>query len=944
MASIMKKWFQLMLIVPGFFFAAACTSVNGTDEGSSQSSTDNPTDSETSTVTIFEDEDDEFTSSEKSTEISGTNLVSNSLTISKFIFESNGSLKMEKVFSGDPANTKFKFEIVTDAYHLIEYKSKSAIVPPISGGSKKGFGIVINSVTSLAAEIFELISHDAKGSTLISSSTLDFGALNKIALVVAKTQKRGRETSSIDLAEIAVRFIEQNMKSLNVFNKNGIDNAAIAKNNAESMKLALNVDRVSEKLSSGSYSSWDVGDEVSHSSNMPNIDNIDITLEVFKAPLESESENQFLVEYIVAKEVQKIRGKGFSSETVLAAEDSLWEQASELDSAEIVATAQDDKTDNAFSKLATELGETTTETEINSAVTPAEVASPQISIPNIVGAIFPNNDLYIGSETLTFTLTFSENVVVIGTPTVDIQIGDLSEELSYDLGSGSSALVFKMDITSNMNAYGGVSTGSSLNLNGGSISSSDGVAANLAISAQSLPDVQITNSFSLQLGASSAADGGANSNKELCSSIAVDSLGNTHCFGNTNGATVNTGGGDTDILIQKMDSNGKLVRSIQLGASYGNTAGADTCNDVTVDSDDNLYCAGTTNADLGEGNGGGFDAVVFKMNPAGEIVWLTQFGDTTKKGGQNNTLADECYGVAVDDLGNVYCAGSTMSSMGEANAGGRDAFVMKLDTNGDLVWLTQVGVTTGAGGAGGSDDCNDVVVDDSYNVFCAGSTTGNLAETNGGNADPFIIKLNSSGVLQWKKQLGTTTVFNNDTSGGSSSGTEYCESVALDSSNNIYCGGSTDSSLAEANGGSTDMFVWKINTSGVSQWVTQIGDTSESVASAASAADDCMSLAVDASDNIFCAGKTAGDWGDTNGGSDDFAVLKLDSSGAVLDTIQIGANAGDLGDASGGEATYGMHIDSKDNLYIAGTTNGSFAESNGGSNDILLIKLTAGDQ
>ena len=57
---------------------------------------------------------------------------------------------------------------------------------------------------------------------------------------------------------------------------------------------------------------------------------------------------------------------------------------------------------------------------------------------------------------------------MIGTPTVDIQIGDLSEELSYDLGSGSSALVFKMDITSNMNAYGGVSTGSSLNLNGGS--------------------------------------------------------------------------------------------------------------------------------------------------------------------------------------------------------------------------------------------------------------------------------------------------------------------------------------------------------------------------------------------------------------------------------------------------------------------------------------------
>ena len=53
--------------------------------------------------------------------------------------------------------------------------------------------------------------------------------------------------------------------------------------------------------------------------------------------------------------------------------------------------------------------------------------------------------------------------------------------------------------------------------------------------------------------------------------------------------------------------------------------------------------------------------------------------------------------------------------------------------------------------------CNSVALDDSGNIYCAGYTEGALGEANGGGADAFIMKLDSSGGLQWVKQLGGTT-------------------------------------------------------------------------------------------------------------------------------------------------------------------------------------------
>lgn len=66
------------------------------------------------------------------------------------------------------------------------------------------------------------------------------------------------------------------------------------------------------------------------------------------------------------------------------------------------------------------------------------------------------------------------------------------------------------------------------------------------------------------------------------------------------------------------------------------------------------------------------------------VDWIRQLG----------TSADEInYGVSVDGMGNVFISGYTEGDLGGTNAGGRDAFVSKYDTNGNLDWTKQLGTS-----------------------------------------------------------------------------------------------------------------------------------------------------------------------------------------------------------------------------------------------------------
>ena len=383
---------------------------------------------------------------------------------------------------------------------------------------------------------------------------------------------------------------------------------------------------------------------------------------------------------------------------------------------------------------------------------------------------------------------------------------------------------------------------------------------------------------------------------------------------------------------------------VQLGgittANGGNNSGEDYCYSVAVDNSGNSYCAGYTTGALGEANGGGNDAFVMKLNASGVLQWVTQLGGTTTANGGSNSGNDRCNSVALDDSGNVYCAGYTEGALGEANGGGADAFIMKLNSSGALQWVTQLGgaTTVNGGDSSGYERCNSVALDDSGNIYCAGYTYGALGEASGGDADAFIMKLDSSGALQWVRQLGGTTI----ASGGDNSGDDFCNSVALDDSGNIYCAGETTGALGESNGGDYDVFVMKLNSSGDLQWVRQLGGTTIASGGNNSGYDTCNSVALDDSENIYCAGYTDGAMGEAfGGGLYDVFVMKLNSSGDLQWVTQLGGTtATSGGDNSGEDVCNSVAVDDSENIYCAGYTSGALGEANGGSDkDVFVMKL-----
>ena len=453
--------------------------------------------------------------------------------------------------------------------------------------------------------------------------------------------------------------------------------------------------------------------------------------------------------------------------------------------------------------------------------------------------------------------------------------------------------------------------------------------------------------FVVQLGGVTTASGGDSSGEDYCYSVAVDNSGNSYCAGLTNGALGEANGGGPDAFVMKLNSSGNLQWVTQLGdttlgVAGGDNSGSDGCYSIALDNSGNSYCAGSTNGFLGEASGGDRDAFIMKLNSSGDVQWVTQLGGTTTANGGDNSGDERCYSVALDDSGNIYCAGYTSGALGEAHGGGNtDAFIMKLNSSGDLEWVTQLGGTTTANGGSnsGSDRCNSVALDDSGNVYCAGYTTGALGEANGGGNDAFVMKLNSSGDLEWVTQLGGTTA----TSGGDNSSNDYCKSVAVDDSGSIYCAGYTEGALGEANGGGEDAFVMKLSSSGALQWVTQLGGTTLGFAGGDNSGSDyCESVALDDSGNIYCAGSTYGALGEANGGEADTFIMKLNSSGAIQWVTQLGGTtATSGGDTSGEDSCNSVAVDNSGNSYCAGYTYGALGEANGGDEDAFIMKLTS---
>ncbi len=368
--------------------------------------------------------------------------------------------------------------------------------------------------------------------------------------------------------------------------------------------------------------------------------------------------------------------------------------------------------------------------------------------------------------------------------------------------------------------------------------------------------------------------------------VSADGLGNVYMSGLTRGDLQGTNAGERDALLTKYNASGTLLWTNQFG-----TSSYDIGNAVSADGLGNIYISGVTGGNLGGPLVGYGDAFISKFDDSGTLLWTRQLG---------TTQWDTSYGMAADGLGNIYISGYTWGSLEGTNAGYGDAFVSKYDDSGTLLWTRQPGsnlydisndVTADSAGnvyiAGvtstgpsnfadhdafvikydangmllwskqfgtvGDDQITGVSSDGLGNVYIAGHTTGSLAGTNAGSADAFVSKYDASGTLLWTEQLGTSS---RDLSYG----------VSADGLGSVYISGTTTGSLGGTNAGSADAFVSKYDASGTLLWTEQLGTSSSDISYGVSA---------DGLGNVYISGTTFGSLGGANAGNADAFIAKF---------------------------------------------------------------------
>ncbi len=253
---------------------------------------------------------------------------------------------------------------------------------------------------------------------------------------------------------------------------------------------------------------------------------------------------------------------------------------------------------------------------------------------------------------------------------------------------------------------------------------------------------------------------------DYCMDVVVDADDNSICVGITHGNLADTHGGNGDIFLMKRNSSGDVIWIKQLGQTYASlgvdltTSGYDVPYALAVDVSGNLYITGYTTSALGEENSNfSTDLIVAKFNPNGEIVWLKQAG----AGSFGSLFFDPRGGdvgrdLTIDSSGSLIIIGDTDAHLIEEERGGSDPFVIKMTTDGDIVWSRQFG--SGAFGSSlgvlqqSADNyitLSSVVTDSHDNIYFVGTNSASFSGASGifqgidEKQDPFLISMDSSG-------------------------------------------------------------------------------------------------------------------------------------------------------------------------------------------------------
>ena len=290
------------------------------------------------------------------------------------------------------------------------------------------------------------------------------------------------------------------------------------------------------------------------------------------------------------------------------------------------------------------------------------------------------------------------------------------------------------------------------------------------------------------------------------------------------------GAGDFDIWILKLSAKGSIIWE----KSYGG-ASSDSADVVKQTTDGGYIVAGSTNS-YGQGAS---DLWLLKLNSKGGVVWQKTYGEASGEyihsmmqssdggfiiagetfsfgsGGEDawiiHTLSEgsidwqQTFGGTGDEtITNIqqtsdrgYIAAGETDSFG---AGGSDIWVLKLDSQGNLLWQKTYG-------GSGDDDASSVIQTSDGGYMVAGHLNGAPYDC------ALLLKLKSNGDIEWQQKYDDTG-FNSFTN------------VKEFSDGGYICTGFTDTMSA----GSSDFWLVKLGSNGTVLWQKIYGGSGDDAA------------------------------------------------------------------------------------------------------------------
>lgn len=367
--------------------------------------------------------------------------------------------------------------------------------------------------------------------------------------------------------------------------------------------------------------------------------------------------------------------------------------------------------------------------------------------------------------------------------------------------------------------------------------------------------------------------------------------------------TLNHGG--QDLWVQKVNSTGVLQWQKSFGGSLD-----DYGRGIITTADGGYLISGMTCSNDGDVSGnhtsssGYWDAWLIKISSTGIIQWQKCYGST-------GTESAECV-IQTSDGGYVF-SGYCQVNNGDVtgNHGNWDIWCVKVNSTGILQWQKSLGGT-------GEDRCYKIKATNDGGYIISGYTVSFNGDVvgNHGNNDAWILKLSSTGTLQWQKCYGGLNI-------------EQADGISLTSDGGYIFVGKSNSSDGDVtlNNGNQDIWVVKISNTGILQWQKSFGGSNSDYAHEILQTTDggYIITAATSSNDINVSG---------HHGSSDAWVLKIDGVGTLIWQKCLGSSSIDIG--------HDIQITTDGGLIVAGnggTNNGDVSGCHGGLYDVWLVKL-----